>query len=244
MPTRVKENTIALITTSNIGEIFYQIDKPVSANINDIWIFMNSSYRTLDFNMNNTLISLGYFGAYIKTADDWISIESWKYQNKEWRFLWSGQLIDGATQNLYDDYTAWGTKGILAVSGSGADKSAPVITFENEMVVADTDTKSGDTSGIYYTTQKIDLTPYKTIVFEGNFKRGGTVERNFMLGVWTSIGTYYTSNLAAYKYMPSTTGTVIKLDISSINQSCHIGLGLVNSLAKISKAYLVPKGEL
>jgi len=133
----------------------------------------------------------------------------------------------------------WTGKALRAASNSTADAKAPTIVRLSNLISADTATPNG--GGVFYTAKKIDLTPYKTLVFEGTFTRGGTVERNFAVTAWSKVASYYTSNVLKQKYMSGTSGTKLTLDVSAVNQEAYIGLGLTLSKAVITACYLVPK---
>lgn len=133
----------------------------------------------------------------------------------------------------------WIGKALRAADNSTADAKAPTITRLTLSIRADTKTPNG--GGVFYTANMIDLTPYKTLVFEGTFTRGGSVERNFAVSVWSKVASYYTSNVLKQKYMTSTSGTRLALDISGVNRAAYVGLGLTLSVATITACYLVPK---
>lgn len=124
--------------------------------------------------------------------------------------------------------------------GSGATKRAN-IARESGQIVLD---NSGNYAGVIRPALGVDMTPYKTLVFEGEFTRGGSVPRNLTAAVWSTIGTFYaTENQMLKSYQMANTGTVnrIELDVSDIDGLGYPGIGLTTSSAKITACYLIPK---
>lgn len=176
---------------------------------------------------------------------DWHETYAEVYQNGEWFDLKWYLLKWG------EDYADL-TGGWIAVGKRGGDNSsasavAPFVQHVDAgwsygYTIVETITDEG--GGMFHTANKIDLTPYKTLVLEGNFTRGGTVARNFTAGVWSAIGTYYTSNLLAYTQPPVAAFNRVEVDISDINVEAYVGIGITVSEAEITKIYFEPKGEL
>jgi hypothetical protein len=176
-------------------------------------------------------------GVYIRQEAEWACVDAYLYQDGEWALIWSGQLYDRG--NEYEEITGgWTTKALVAASNSTASPKTPTVTRGEESICAEV--VSG--GGIFFTANMIDLTPYKSLVFEGTFERSGTVARNFAVCVWSKIGSYYTANVLAYQYMEGATGSRLVLDVSGIKASGYIGLGLTNSKATISRCYLIAEG--
>lgn len=124
--------------------------------------------------------------------------------------------------------------------GSGATKRANIVR-ESEQIVLD---NSNNYAGVIRTELGVDLTPYKTLVFEGEFTRGGSSAKNLIAAVWSTIGTYYaTQNQILKSYQMESTGTInrIELDVSGIDGLGYPGIGLTASSAKITACYLIPK---
>lgn len=261
LPTNAREGTIALVT-DEIWDIVHisstrSPTHPTVSTTYYAWINPDIAKKSITLDRKEVSITVGLSGAYISDGENWLPVETYVYENGEWKFLWSSQLITQGEEriNTHDEFLGgWTTLGKKAASGSTAKAYEPIVTrslgqsmedgsvvLEPSLIVSTGTSTDEGGAGMFYTTNAIDLTPYKTIVFEGTFTRNGTVQRNFALCAWKSIGTYYTSNLAAYKYLPSTSGTRIELDVSGLNEPCYIGLGLTISEAKIIKAYLIPK---
>lgn len=238
LPETANANTIAVVTEQTIGKLYVMATAPDAAIDGDVLIMTASPEKNIMLAEDGT-IELGIAGAYIKTAGAWSFVDTYVFTDGAWSFLWSDQLFYNS--NGYTDYTGgWVNVAKKAASNSSASAGAPDITYENGSMVFDT--KSTASGGMYYTANQIDLTPYKTVVFEGTFERSSDVVRNFTAAVWSSVGTYYTSNMITYTYSPSTSFSVIEVDVSEVNEVAHVGIGITNSKAIITKCYLVPKG--
>lgn len=248
-PTSPDENTV-MVEANTSGVAFVQGVAPAEAADGAIYLSTSRPDRTIRLSDG---VEIGISGAHVKTNGVWEFADTYLYRDLAWHFLWSGQLIyPGATQGHtmnyvdteYTDYTGgYITKAIKSNESSGTSAKAPAVSVDSQgRPIADTSTATGSNgAGMYYTAEQIDLTPYKTIVFEGEFTRGGSAPRNFALGAWSKIGTYYESNQLAYATMSATSGTKIEVDVSGVNAPAYIGLGLTLSKAVISRAYLVPK---
>ena len=143
--------------------------------------------------------------------------------------------------NEYESFTGgWVGEPKLAASTSGVTKSANIVRENNAIILDNLDSKGG----VIRPTLGVDLTPYKTLVFEGVFQRDGTQPRNITAAVWSKIGTYYATSsemLVYYQMQNVETINRIELDVSNINQLGYPGIGVADSLVKITACYLKPK---
>lgn len=148
-------------------------------------------------------------------------------------------LFDGG--NEHEGFTnGWIGEPKLAASSSGVSKSANIVR-ENGMLVLDNLKSKG---GVIRPSLGVDLTPYKTLVFEGEFQRDGTRARNITAAVWSTIGTYYAteSEMLVYFQMENVeTINRIELDVSNLEGLGYPGIGVADSLVKITACYLIPK---
>lgn len=89
---------------------------------------------------------------------------------------------------------------------------------------------------MFHTVNKIDLTEFSTLAFRGEFKRGGSANRNLMAACWDSFGTYYDdSHVAAHKDAPSEISSELVVDISKLSGSYIVGLGMTDSEAAVEE---------
>ena len=127
-----------------------------------------------------------------------------------------------------------------AYASSGAYTRADIVR-ENGQIIIDGETKY---AGVIRTSIGVDMTPYKTLVFEGEFTRRGTDARNLTAAVWSEIGTYYATEsemLAFFQMENAETINRIELDVSDIDGFGYPGIGVTTSSAKITACYLIPK---
>lgn len=235
LPASAEKNTIAVVMDGAAGHVYVQSNAPETAETGDVYIATGRQEKSITLEGNASIV-LDISGAYVKDTDGWNYTDTYLYMDGEWQFLWSGQLYDQG--NEYDDKTGgWMTRAIAAASNSTVSAKAPTVTRGEESICAAV--SSG--GGVICTTETVNLTPYKSIVFEGTFTRGGTVARNFSVCVWSEFGSYYTSNLLAYQYMEKQKEERLELDVSSIEGNGYIGLGLTNSEAIITRCYLTAK---
>lgn len=248
-PAHPSDNTV-MVEANAFGSAFIQGIAPAEATDGAIYLSTSRPDKTIQLSDN---AKIGISGAHVKTNGAWEFADTYLYRDAAWHFLWSGQLIyPGATEGHVKGYTdteytdctgGYITKAIRGGDNSSTAAKAPAVSTDGQgRPVADTTAATGSNGGgMYYTAKQIDLTPYKTIVFEGEFTRGGTVSRNFTAGAWSKIGTYYENNLLAYTMMSTASSTKIEVDVSGVNAPAYIGLGLTVSKAIIDRAYLVPK---
>lgn len=246
LPKRSQDHTIALIASTPIKKVFYQSSEPQECDLYDVWIAMNSLYNTLNFISSNAEISLGLFEAYIKTSDGWFPIETWIYQNEQWQKIWSGRLYHEGSE--YEVYTGgWTTHDRTAREGATAQPKHPIIVRNEDNIEAITlNTSEASGGGMFCTAERIDLTPYSTLVFEGTFSSpyGESYSTNFVAGAWSVIPDYYLNNRLAYYELNAKTTTKITVDVTNVNTSAYIGFGIAYSQATLTRCYLIPKEEL
>lgn len=121
---------------------------------------------------------------------------------------------------------------------------APTIKPYDDHLYAD---NTGSYSGAVYTALKVDMTPYKTLVFEGEFKRSGSYGTGFMVGVWSTMtGNANGDTRLAYTQQVNEDKDVIfnryEVDVSDVSGYGHVGINMANAYAKITACYLV-KGD-
>ena len=245
-PARPKEGAVAIVTEGSVGGISIRAAAPPEAE--EGMVYFSLSRPDGDIKIGES-IRISVSGAHVRRENTWRFADTYLYRDGVWYFLWSGQLYstgaghaEGVIDNEYTAYTGgFAVRAAKAANDASASAVAPVLTREEDGMTADS-TESGNVgAGMLYTVGMIDLTPYKSVVFEGEFERGYTIIRNFTAAVWSKLGTYYMNNVLAYTQMPENTGSRIEVDVSAVNESAYVGIGLTYSKAKITRAYLVPK---
>lgn len=92
-------------------------------------------------------------------------------------------------------------------------------------------------TGIYRTTNKIDLSGVTTLTLNGSIYGPNSGNANWAgMFVWSAIGSLYTSNVVAKVTSANAVKTNPTLDVSGLNGSYYIGFGLYDNL---KKAYVI-----
>ena len=247
LPERSQDHTVALITNTSIKKVFYQSSEPQDCDLDDVWIAMNSLYNTLNFTSSDATVSLGLFEAYIKTSNGWIPVETWAYQDNKWQMIWSGRLYYEGSE--YEAYTGgWITHDRTAREGATAQPKHPIVVRnENNIEAITLNTSEASGAGMFCTAEKIDLTPYSTLVFEGTFSSpyGETYPTNVVVGTWQKIpDLYYLNDRLAYYELNAKTATKITVDVTNVNTSAYIGFAIAYSQVTLTRCYLIPKEEI
>ena len=132
-----------------------------------------------------------------------------------------------------------------AMNGSSSyttTKRAPNIARGETSIIADS---TGDYGGVFHTAQGIDMTPYKTLVFEGTFIRMGKYTTGLRACVWSKLADYYGNNIIVSTDSGENDKDVdirrIEVDVTDVNQGGIVGIGMSNAYAEITSCYLIPK---
>ena len=249
LPSSSIDGTIALITASdNIDKVYIQSHEPQESNV--IWI------PTFDNDENNIYIkklsskvnlNIPLMNGYMRDENGgWIPIDTYLYQNKEWKMIWSGKVYYEGKE--YEAYTGgWTTFDRTSREGATAQPKHPIVVRnENSIEAITLNTSEASGGGMFCTAEKIDLTPYGTLVFEGIFSSpyGESYATNVVAGVWSEIPpNYYLNNRLAYYELNAKTATKITVDVTNINTSAYIGFGIAYSQVTLTRCYLIPKEE-
>lgn len=204
------ENTIGIVTDVPITSWIFSNEEP-SPGINGMVWFATATYSNVEFNaLKKNGIMVYPLMTKQHVAGSWVDKTAKQWQSGEWVEWWNGTLFD------YGDITH--------ATGGWTTFSIPMnITVQDDgswFIKA-----SKHTNGPYntiLTVNSIDLTPYKSLCFVGNGAKTYpymgvikkfTTEINSQSDVITSVGL---SNVTGTPNNP------IKIDISLINEECHI----------------------
>jgi len=240
LPETAGDGTVAVITTEAIGDAYVQPVAPASAETGSL--FFSSVGSDADL-LKIGSVTFQSTGAFIRTDTAWEAVDTYIFRNGAWQFVPSGRLYDAG--NEYETYTGGFTvRAAKVYSGASASAVVPEVRRGETSLFASTSSNDSSVngSGMIYTTNKIDLTPYKTLVFEGTFTSYyPNYPRNFSAVAWSEPGTYIESNRLAYTTVEQKTSTTVTVDVESINGSAHIGLGIAYSTIEMTRCYLIPK---
>lgn len=246
-PSSPKENMIWLNTETPIGAVCFSAGQPLTAANGDVWIAECKPFSTaIDIGGKNTMIF--YISkCYQYDSEKFVEIPGQIYKGGVWEGIYDYRLfVPGDDKAITTG--GWITQAMKSTSDSGASaKDTPIEHTEQYMSV---DTSSAGTYGscVLRTVLPVDLTGFKSLVFEGDFTRGGaeSAARNLAFCVWTSIPTYYfpQSNktvMPSYTCVTGTTATQIIVNVEEVDTACYIVCGATYSVAKITNCYLIPK---
>lgn len=234
-PANPKENTFWVNTDVSVPMWVVGSTAPAAPTEGMVWISNGSASRVVINVLKKNALYIYPQVARQYVSGAWVNREAYCYQNKAWTKLWFGQLYTPG-----DEWSAvtggWTSVGKKSFSSSSASAKAPTITREPSSIKAET---TG--AGVFYVTNKIDITEFDTLTFRGEFKRGGSSGRNLMAACWKDFGTYYDDGSgapAASTGLSSTTGTELTVDISKLTGEHIIGLGLTDSKAVVTEVIL------
>lgn len=129
-----------------------------------------------------------------------------------------------------------------AMNGSSAYTTtarAPKITRGEDSIMAD---NSGSYGGVFRTALSVDLTQYKTVVFEGEFKRSGSYATGLRACAWSELSGYYGNNILANVDAETKDPFYrIELDVSAVEGVGIIGFGMSNAYVQLTSCYMIPK---
>lgn len=112
-------------------------------------------------------------------------------------------------------------------SGSGVAAKSPTVTTQSNGGVKLTVSYS---SGVYRTTNKIDLTNIKTITLNGQIYGNNNGNANWGgMYVWSAMGNLYVDNVKASVTSKQTTVKNPSLNVSSLTGAYYIGFGLYDT---------------
>lgn len=215
-----KENTIGIITTTPITSWIFSAAEPEPVVDGMVWIPTglsgNRGFNALKKNGIQVYPNLAM--QYINGA--WENKATKIYQNGEWEPL-APDLYLYDSGNEFADVTG-GLKAYAipyASSGSYSEGMAPVITRNTSSITIKHNSSYTDKSGIVRFGNKIDLSNYRTLKFDGTLSGGRA-----SIYIWSSIGSYYGQNYVAYK-TGSASGE-ISVDIPAGAGECYVGFGI------------------
>ena len=114
------------------------------------------------------------------------------------------------------------------INSGGPSGLAPTVVRGSTLEISLTGSAVG---GIVHTNNKIDLTKYSSIKFNGEMVNPtDNYDGWLQICVWSNIGTYYMDNIVAnYIVSRYTTINSAAIDISSLSGSYYVGFGLFSA---------------
>lgn len=212
IPNNPKENTIWIKTSVIFNNWCISLNEPNNLSNGDIWIHTSSKYG-VSINMlskNAIMCNIAKASQYID--NQWVDVSMQVYHDGFWDTLQTYLILEGDT---CDEITGgWEAVG-QQKNSSQYNTGIPTVTISNNGISI---SQNNTTGGVYRTKQKIDISRFSHIVFEGEV---GGASTNTRLYLWPYIGSYQETSTA--KYYTLTNGeNIIPLEIS---EPCFIGFG-------------------
>ena len=216
-PSNPAENTFWVNTSKAITDWALSANTPNSPVEGMVWIKVGSS-SIVAFNAlkkNNITVYPCMASQYIGGA--WTGVPTKCYQNGAWKDF-CGNLIENGS-------TAYTLKAVGKPPQTGGYVGMETINVtQNSGSITITGSNG---YGIVYIEEAIDLTPYKTLTIKGQFSRTSTDIPTFRLNVWSSIGSYISSNLVAHADLKASGET--SLDVSNLTGNHIIGIDMAGA---------------
>ncbi|MGN0976656.1 MAG: hypothetical protein ACI4PH_01260 [Faecousia sp.] len=206
-----KENTIGIITGTPITGWVFSAVEPENPTEGLAWIVTGTSSGA-EFNaLRKNTIQVYPLSAKQYVSGTWESAAAKSYQSGDWADWWDGYMIkDGVALS---EVTLQGMK----YDASAADGSSNPAMTSSEGYLEIAGTKAGYCLACVSAKALIG----NTLKIEGTFVPGTGIN----LAIWTSIGTYITSNMVASAAL---TETGASIDIGSLDRSWSYLVGITS----------------
>ena len=231
-PSNPKENTIWINTNTTITNWTFSATQPETAVEGMVWISVGASSPVAFNALKENVIQVYPISAKQFVSGEWVDVVAKSYQSNTWVDWWKGELYTAG--NEWSGITGgWYGK---AWKFSSAVAAAETINIDREdsYIKMYYDSSKTRRSGVLVTTNKIDLTDYNTLTFNGFISQNGSSTSNKAYGavyIFENLdGTDYNSasNRVAKSADLGNAGkaTDITLDVSGLSGSYYIGVGL------------------
>ena len=222
-PSDPSENTIWVNTNHTITSWYFGVDKPSVYGEGAVWISAGTSSQVKFNALKNNGIQVSPLLVYQYVSGEWVNKTAKSYQGGSWVDWWNGELY--VPGNEWESVTGgWESRALRWESI--LDGAPPTITNNNGVI---TITPNANRGGAYNCKNKIDLTNYNTLVFDGkSYPNSGytdTVQDNTSICVWRDFGAVYTENLIAKRAFGNTSfDGILTLDVSNVDEKCYVGI--------------------
>ena len=223
LPDMAKENTVAVITETDISGWAFSASAPESPEEGMVW-FPTGTSSAVAFNAlkkNSVMVYPISAKQYMDGA--WMDKTAKSYRNGAWAGWWSGELYMSGT--WYTESTGkWLSAGKAAGSDSYSGRAPDIQNNADSFKLYYA--SSVNASGMYYLEEKIDLTNYTALRFEGELNPYDGVENRARLQIWSDIGQYTLTNVVAYLAKSGLSNGAGAIDVSALNGEYHIGFNI------------------
>lgn len=241
-PTEPSENTIWVKTSQAVTAWTFSAATPAEPIEGAVWIKTSDSGKNgfNALNENAVIVRPQIVRQY--TAGAWISKDAMLYRNEEWIEVWCGYLFRSGDQYSF-------VTGGFELAGwvyiANTSTSLGAIQFTNTQILMTQSGMTKNTGCALTTINKINLSGYDSITFEGEFYATGEYVADYCRAFVSRDRTTTVRNAPAYVALPSAGVTHRKLtfDVSALSGEYYVALSMYINQGytisyKIDKIYL------
>lgn len=222
-PSSPSANTIWVNTSTSITSWIFSVTQP-AGSAGMVWFKVGTS-STVQFNAlkkNNLQVYPLSVKQYVSGA--WVDKTAKTYQGGKW-VEWRRYLYNSGDKctDITGGYTAIN----MAYSSDATAKALPSIA-ESGGVMTIKHTSTSNVGGAVRTGNKIDLTNFSKLYFDGKLTANSGATQRTNLSIWSAIGEYRDTNRVACLEADNTDGEKT-LDISGLKGTFYIGFFLYNN---------------
>lgn len=219
-PANPSENMIWVNTDAEITSWIFSAAEPTEPTEGMVWISTGVVSSTTFNALKKNGIQIYPAHAKHYVSGSWIQKFAKIYQGGTWVDFWNNVLYESG--NEYEFVTG-GWIGTPKKYDSGSNAVEAKITRGSTTI---TMKSNGDGGCLVHTANKIDLTNYSKLVFDGKVSKASSYASLANMRVWSNFGTYQTSNAAATASLQYHSDGEVTLDVSKLTGSYYIGFGL------------------
>lgn len=228
-PATARENTIWVNTDTTISGWVFSATEPTEPAAGMVWL-QTGTYSNVEFNaLRKNGIQVYPLAAkqYIDSA--WVEKTAYSYQGGSW-VSWLRREILYEPGNENNPVTGGWTYTSKGYSSDASIAGTPTITRGDTMLTAQMPNVSG---AIIHPANKIDLTEYSTIVFDGIITGATAYASLCNLRVWSEFGAYSSDGYSASVTIQRNVDGEVSLDVSELSGKFYIGFSLWTASPKI-----------
>lgn len=215
----VKDNTIWVNTDTDINGYAFSATEPTSPVEDMVWFVTGaSSSAAMNVDKKNTVM-LYPSGCYQYIDGAWIKKTALTYLNGAW-VAWKLTIYDAGYINT-DAIGSFVSVGKQASSTNGGTAAAPTVTYNADNILIYT--SNNYKGGIVYTELPVDLTAFSTVNVYAK-ESGGYAPS---LKIYSAIGSYQDSNVAASVTITKGATGTYSVDVSALSGEYFIGFAML-----------------
>lgn len=228
-PTAAQENTIWVNTDTTISGWAFSASAPAEPVEGMVWL-QTGTYSNVEFNaLKKGDIRVYPLAAKQYVSGAWVEKSALSYQNGTWvAWLRREILYEPGNENI--PVTGGWTYTSKGYSSDASTPGTPTITRGISSLTVQMPNASG---AIIHPANKIDLTEYSTIVFDGIITGATQYPSLCNLRVWSEFGKYSSDGYSASVTIQKNVDGEVSLDVSELSGKFYIGFTLWTASPKI-----------